>query len=215
MSIPSAKLWEQVMNWKYENVEEIWIHNNDNRMMQQSRERQGEEERCLFVDFNAYGTLGDVPDLAGAAMIELVGHALVNGAVHLDIHVIPNLVGSEINCERDVTLLPEWTSKQIPRPTSKPVTCRHLLLPPCSPKPYPQFLPLSLYIPVPPKKHTHDARVTFKSWAQFLLKLAHFHHSHLGFSPSHNSSQLDAKMATTLMLCLVQENLREIIRERK
>ncbi len=49
----------------------------------------------LFVDFNAHGALGDVPDLAGAAMIELVGHTLVNGAVHLDIHIIPNLVGSE------------------------------------------------------------------------------------------------------------------------
>lgn len=41
------------------------------------------------VDFNADGSLGDVPDWSGAAMVELMGHALVNGHIPLDIHIIP------------------------------------------------------------------------------------------------------------------------------
>lgn len=79
----------------------------------------------LLVDFDANGTLGDVPNATGAAMVELVGHALVNGAVNLHVDVIPNLVGPQIGRERDVTLLPEWASEQIPCPRSKPVTRRH------------------------------------------------------------------------------------------
>lgn len=79
----------------------------------------------LLVDFDADSTLGDVPNTTGAAMVELVGHALVNGTVNLDVDVIPSLVGPQIGRERDVTLLPEGASEQIPRPRSKSVTRRH------------------------------------------------------------------------------------------
>jgi hypothetical protein len=61
----------------------------------------------LLVDLDADGALGDVPDATGAAVVELVGHALVDGAVHLDVDVLADLVGAEVGGERDVPLLVE------------------------------------------------------------------------------------------------------------
>jgi hypothetical protein len=47
--------------------------------------------RCyLLVDLNADGALGDVPDLASAAMVELMGHTLVDCPIDFDIDVIAN-----------------------------------------------------------------------------------------------------------------------------
>lgn len=46
-------------------------------------------------------------------MIELVGHALVDGTVNLNIYVIPDLVDPDVGQEIGVTLLPERTSEQI------------------------------------------------------------------------------------------------------
>lgn len=46
-------------------------------------------------------------------MVELVGHALVNGAVNLDVDVLADLVGPQVSSERDVTLLPEWPREEI------------------------------------------------------------------------------------------------------
>jgi hypothetical protein len=59
-------------------------------------------------------------------MVDLVGQALVNGAVHVDVDVIPNLVGPQKGIERDVALLPEGAREQIPRPRSN--TGRHCVL---------------------------------------------------------------------------------------
>ena len=43
----------------------------------------------LFVDFNADGTLGDVPDLAIATMIELVVHrGYINFNFQIDIEML-------------------------------------------------------------------------------------------------------------------------------
>jgi hypothetical protein len=49
-------------------------------------------------------------------MVELVGHAFVNGAVYLDVDIVAYLVCSEISGEGDVTLLPEGTSEEISGP---------------------------------------------------------------------------------------------------
>ena len=49
-------------------------------------------------------------------MVELVRHALVHGAVHLDVDVLPDLVGSAVGGEVDVTLLPEPARDQVARP---------------------------------------------------------------------------------------------------
>jgi hypothetical protein len=61
----------------------------------------------LLVDLNADGALGDVPDATGATVVELVGHALVDGAIHLDVDVLADLVGVEVGGEQDVPLLAE------------------------------------------------------------------------------------------------------------
>lgn len=87
--------------------------------------RRDPKKAYLLINFDADCTLGNVPDAAGAAVVELVGHALVNGTVNLDVDIIPDLEGPEICSERDVTLLPEGPSEQIPRPRSKTVTRRH------------------------------------------------------------------------------------------
>lgn len=50
----------------------------------------------LLIDFNADSTLSNVPDPTRASMVELVGHAFVDGPVNLDIDIIPNFVNPEI-----------------------------------------------------------------------------------------------------------------------
>ena len=80
----------------------------------------------LFVDLDADGALGDVPDATSAAVVELVGHPLVDGAVHLDVDVFADLVRPEVRRQRDVPLLPEGPREEIPRPRSDSMAGRHL-----------------------------------------------------------------------------------------
>jgi hypothetical protein len=79
----------------------------------------------LLVDLDADGALGDVPDAAGAAVVELVRHPLVDGAVHLDVDVVADLVGAEVSGERDVPLLAEGAREEVARPRAQPVAGRH------------------------------------------------------------------------------------------
>ena len=60
-------------------------------------------------------------------MVELVGHAFVNGAVYLDVDIVAYLVCSEISGEGDVTLLPEGTSEEISSARPETVTSRHFV----------------------------------------------------------------------------------------
>ncbi|PON76180.1 hypothetical protein PanWU01x14_035980 [Parasponia andersonii] len=60
-------------------------------------------------------------------MVELVRHTLVDGAVHLDIDVVSNLVGLEVGGERDVTLLPEGPREEIAGSGPETVSSRHFL----------------------------------------------------------------------------------------
>jgi hypothetical protein len=66
-------------------------------------------------------------------VVELVRHALVHGAVHLDVDVVADLVGAEVGRERDVTLLAERPREQVAGPRPQPVPRRHL--PPPAPSP--------------------------------------------------------------------------------
>lgn len=83
-------------------------------------------EGYLLVHFNTNRALGNVPDLTSAAVVELVGHALVNGAINLDIDVIADVVGSQIGGQRNVTLLSEAPGEEIASPTSKSMSGRHV-----------------------------------------------------------------------------------------
>ena len=71
---------------------------------------------CLLVDDDTNSALCDIPDATGAAMVELVGHAFVNGAIYPDVDIVAYLVCSEVSGEGDVTLLPEGTSEEISGP---------------------------------------------------------------------------------------------------
>ena len=81
--------------------------------------------RDLLVDFDPNSTFGDIPDATGAAMVELVRHSLVDGAVNLDVDIIADVVGSEVCGEGDGTLLPEGTREGISSAGSQTVTSRH------------------------------------------------------------------------------------------
>lgn len=80
----------------------------------------------LLVDLDADRALGDVPYAAGAAMVEFVGHTLVNRAVNLDVDVIADFEDAEIGGEMGGTLAPERPSEEISRPRPEPVPRRHL-----------------------------------------------------------------------------------------
>ena len=79
----------------------------------------------LLVDLDADGALSDVPHAAGAAVVELVRHPLVDGAVHLDIDVVADLVCAQVGGERDVPLLAEAAREEVARPRAQPVAGRH------------------------------------------------------------------------------------------
>lgn len=81
--------------------------------------------RYLLVDLDADGSLVDVPNLASPAVIELVGHPLVDRTVHLYIDVVADPVGAEVRSQGHVPLFPERPGEEIPRPRPKSVTCRH------------------------------------------------------------------------------------------
>ncbi len=46
-------------------------------------------------------------------------------AVHLDIHIVADLVVAKVSCQVDVSFVPEWTREQVPGPRPQPVTSRH------------------------------------------------------------------------------------------
>ncbi len=79
----------------------------------------------LLIYHNADGALGDIPDNTGAAMVELVRHSLMHGTVHLDVHIVANLVVAKVRGQVDVSFMPERTREQIPGPRSQPMTGRH------------------------------------------------------------------------------------------
>jgi len=51
----------------------------------------------LLVDLYSDGSLGDVPDATGTAVVELVGHTLVDGTIDLDVDEIADPVGLQVS----------------------------------------------------------------------------------------------------------------------
>jgi hypothetical protein len=49
-----------------------------------------------LVDLHTDGALVHVEDDAGAAVVEVEGHALLDGAIHHDVHVVAALEGGQV-----------------------------------------------------------------------------------------------------------------------
>lgn len=79
----------------------------------------------MFVDLDAYGSLGNIPDSTSASVIELMWHTLVDGTVHLDVDVVTDLVCAQVDRQGNIALLPEWTGKEVPSPRAQPMPSRH------------------------------------------------------------------------------------------
>ena len=67
----------------------------------------------LLVDDDAQGALGDVEDDAGLSVVELVRHALLDGTVGLDVHIVADLVDVHVGAGTDHTVLAELAGKGI------------------------------------------------------------------------------------------------------
>lgn len=68
-----------------------------------------------LVHADSDGRLGDVEDDAGAAVVVLVGHALVNGGIGEDVDVVSHMDGHEVLGEMDGSLLAELLSEHVAR----------------------------------------------------------------------------------------------------
>ncbi|KAK9028775.1 hypothetical protein V6N11_025922 [Hibiscus sabdariffa] len=68
----------------------------------------------MLFDLNVEGEFCDIPNPISAAVVELVGHALMNGVVYLDVDIVVDLVGPEVSRQRNVTLLSEGSRERIP-----------------------------------------------------------------------------------------------------
>lgn len=66
-----------------------------------------------LVDDDAEGTLRDVEDDTGLAVVELVGHALLDGTVGLDVDEVPDLVGGHVGGELDHAMIAEAAGEEM------------------------------------------------------------------------------------------------------
>lgn len=82
----------------------------------------------LLVNLHADGALGNVPHTTSAAMIELVRHTFMDGAINLDVDIVANLVGPQVCSEGNVTLLPEGPGEEVSGTRAKSMASRHLSL---------------------------------------------------------------------------------------
>ena len=68
-----------------------------------------------LVHTDTDGGLGNVEDDTGAAVVVLVGHALVDGGISEDVNVVTDLDGHHLLGEVDGPLLPEFLGKHVAR----------------------------------------------------------------------------------------------------
>lgn len=66
-----------------------------------------------LVNDDAEGTLRDVEDNTSLAMVELVGHTLLDGTIGLDIDQITDLVGLHVGGKLDHPMITEGTGEEM------------------------------------------------------------------------------------------------------
>lgn len=81
----------------------------------------------LLVDLDTDGTGSDVPYNASATVVELVGHALVDGTVALDVNIVTDTVHGQVSGHVGKTMAPERLLEEISSLGAKTVRVRHYL----------------------------------------------------------------------------------------
>jgi len=81
-----------------------------------------------LVDTDSDGGLGDVEDDSGASVVSLVGHALVDGGIGEDVHVVSDLDVHQVLGEVDGSVLPEFLGKHVARARSGSEGVGHLVV---------------------------------------------------------------------------------------
>jgi len=71
-----------------------------------------------LVDADADGGLGNVEDDAGASVVRLVGHALVDGGIGEDVDVVTDLDVHQVLRQVDGSVLPKFLGKHVARARS-------------------------------------------------------------------------------------------------
>lgn len=79
--------------------------------------RDDSDADALVAD-NTDGVLGHVEDLTGLTVVELVGHASLDGTVSNNVDVVTLLVGDEVLAQGRDTVFPESLAEEISRASS-------------------------------------------------------------------------------------------------
>ena len=79
-----------------------------------------------LVDDDADSVLGHVPHLAGLAVVELVGHTSVDGAVSDHVNIVAHLVRNEVLAQGRGSVLSERLAEEMSRASSETEVVGHL-----------------------------------------------------------------------------------------
>lgn len=80
-----------------------------------------------LVHTNTNGTLGNIENNSGSAVVSLVGHTLVDGRIGKDVHIVTNLHFSQVLRKVDRSVTTELLGKHVARTRPYTKGVRHLV----------------------------------------------------------------------------------------
>ena len=80
-----------------------------------------------LLDLNTNGTRGDVPDSSGTTVVELEGHALVDGGIGNNVDIVADLVDVHVVRKMGDSMFAEFAMEESTSASAITVTVRHCL----------------------------------------------------------------------------------------